>query len=101
MRPPLTDDQFSALVVVELNLIFGVDVLAQANAAYLWANLAFSLILVAPAVWILRNLSFKNTDNPVIRALVHGNGGMRMVAALVFLKALQEFEDEEKSGTAR
>ena len=54
-----------------------------------------------PAVWVLRNLSFKNTDNPVIRALVHGNGGQQMVAALEFLKALQEFEEEEKNGTAR
>jgi len=36
-----------------------------------------------------------------IRALVHGGGGKQMIAALEFLKALQEFEDEEKNGTAR
>ena len=65
---------------------------SHANAAYLWANLAFSLILLVPAVWILRNLSFKNAGNPVIRALVHGSGGKQMIAALEFLKALQEFE---------
>lgn len=76
------------------------DVLAHANAVYLWANLAFSLILVVPAVWVLRNLSFRNTDNPVIRALVHGNGGKQMIAALEFLNALQEFENEDNIGTA-
>jgi hypothetical protein len=76
------------------------DVLTQSNPAYLWANLAFSLILIAPAAWILRNLSLKNIDNPVIRALVHGSGGKQMIAALEFLKALQEFEDGEKNGTS-
>jgi hypothetical protein len=86
--------------VVGLNLFFGVDVLAHPDASFLWTNLAVSLVFVVPAVWVLRNLSFKNTDNPVIRALVHGNGGKQMVAALEFLKALQEFEGEERNGTA-
>jgi hypothetical protein len=98
--PVLMLPLYMAYVVVGLNLSFGMDVLVQSNAAYLWANLAFSLILVVPAVWILRNLSFKNVDNPVIRALVHGNGGTQMIAALEFLKALREFENEEKNGTA-
>jgi hypothetical protein len=97
--PVLMLPLYMAYVVVGLNLIFGMDVLAQSNAAYLWANLAFSLILVVPAVWILRNLSFRNVDNPVIRALVHGNGGKQMVAALEFLKALQEFENDQQNGT--
>ena len=91
--PVLMLPLYMAYVVVGLNLVFGMDVLAQSSAAYLWANLAFSLILVVPAVWILRNLSFKNVDNPVIRALVHGSGGKQMVAALAFLKTLQEFEN--------
>jgi hypothetical protein len=82
-----------------LNLVSGMDVLAQSSGPYLWANLAFSLILVAPAVRILRNLSFKNADNPVIRALVRGDGGKQLVAALEFLKALQEFEGEDRNGT--
>ncbi len=98
--PVLMLPLYMAYVVVGLNLVFGMDVLTQSNAAYLWANLAFSLILIAPAVWVLRNLSFKNVDNPVIRALVHGSGGKQMIAALEFLKALQQFEHEDKNGTA-
>lgn len=98
--PVLMLPLYMVYVVVGFNLLFGVDVLAHPDASFLWANLAVSLVFIAPAVWILRNLSFKNTDNLVIRALVHGNGGRQMVAALEFLKALQEFEDEQ-NGTAK
>jgi hypothetical protein len=98
--PVLMLPLYMAYVAVTFDLFFGIDVLANAKAGFLWANLAVSLIFVAPAVWVLRNLSFKNTDNPVIRAFVHGNGGTQMVAALEFLTALQEFEDEDRNGTA-
>jgi hypothetical protein len=92
---------YMVYVVVGLNLFFGMDVLAQSNPAYLWANLLVSLIFIAPAVWIFRNLSFKNIGNPVIRALVEGSGGKQMIAALEFLKALRAFEDEEQNGAAK
>jgi hypothetical protein len=101
LLPVLMLPLYMAYVSVMFNLVFGIDVLAYGKAPFLWANLEVSLIFVVPAAWVLRNLSFKNTDNPIIRALVHGNGGQQMVAALEFLKALQEFEEEEKNGTAR
>jgi hypothetical protein len=93
--PVLMLPLYMAYVVVAFNLLFGVDIIAHGDATFLWVNLAVSLVFVVPAVWVLRHLSFKNTDNPVIRALVHGNGGKQMVAALEFLKALQKFEEEE------
>jgi hypothetical protein len=99
--PVLMLPLYMAYVVIGFNLLFGVDILAHPDASFLWTNLAVSLIFIAPAVWILRNLSFKNVDNPVIRALVHGNGGKQMVAALEFLKALREFEEEEKNGATK
>jgi hypothetical protein len=99
--PVLMLPLYMVYVVVGLNLLFGVDVLAHSDATFLWVNMAVSLILIAPAVWVLRNLSFKNVGNPVIRALVHGSGGKQMIAALEFLKALQEFEDEDKNGTTK
>lgn len=92
--PVLMLPLYMAYVAVAFDLSFGIDILAFSKAAFLWANLAVSLIFVAPAVWVLRNLSFKNTENPIIRTLVHGNGGKQMVAALEFLKDLQEFGDE-------
>lgn len=98
--PVLMLPLYMAYVAVTFDLFFGIDILAHGNVAFLWVNLAVSLIFIVPAAWVLRNLSFKNTDNPVIRTFVHGNGGTQMVAALEFLKALQEFEDEDKNGTA-
>jgi hypothetical protein len=99
--PVLMLPLYMAYVAVTFDLFFHIDIFANARTGFLWANLAVSLIFIVPAVWVLRNLSFKNTNNPVIRAFVHGNGGEQMVAALEFLKALQEFEEEEKNGTAR
>lgn len=89
---------YMVYVVIGLNLVFGWDVLAYADKMFLWANLLVSLIFIAPAVWVFRNLSFKNIGNPVIHALVHGGGGKQMIAALEFLEAIQEFEDEDKNG---
>ena len=99
--PVLMLPLYMAYVVVAFNLFFGVDIIAHGDATFLWVNLAVSLVFVVPAVWVLRNLSFKNTDNSVIRALVHGNGGTQMIAALEFLNALQAFENEENGTTKK
>jgi hypothetical protein len=88
---------YMVYVVLGLNLLFGWDVLAHGNKAFLWANLVVSLILVAPAVWLFRNLSFENIGNPVIRALLHGSGGKQMIAAMEFLRLLRDFEGNEKT----
>ncbi len=92
---------YMVYVVLGLNLIFGWDILAHGDPAFLWANVVVSLIFIAPAVWVFRKLSFKNIDNPVIRALVHGGGGQQMLSALQFLKTLQEFQDEQQNGAAK
>jgi hypothetical protein len=105
LLPVLMLPLYMAYVSVMFKLVFEIDILAYGKPPFpppfIWANLAVSLIFVVPAVWVLRNLSFKNTDNPIIRAFVHGNGGEQMVAALEFLKGLQEFEVEEKNGISR
>jgi len=92
--PVLMLPLYMAYVSVTFNLFFGVDVLAYGNPGFLWANLVVSLLFIVPAVWVLRHLSFKNTDNPVIRIFLHRNGGTQMLGALEFLKTLQEFEEE-------
>ena len=97
--PVLMLPLYLAYVAVGFDLFFGVDLFAHAGAAFLWVNLVVSVIFIVPAIWVLHHLSFKNTDNPVIRALVHGNGGKQVVSALEFLKTLREFEDEEENGT--
>jgi hypothetical protein len=99
--PVLMLPLYMVYIVLGFNLLFGADLLAHPDPTFLWVNLAVSLIFVAPAVWVVRNLSFKNIGNPVIRALVHGGGGKQMIAALEFLRVLQEFEGEDKNGTAK
>ena len=91
---------YMVYVVLGLNLIFGWDILAHGDPAFLWVNLAVSLIFIAPVVWLCRHLNFKNIGNPVVRVFVEGGGGQQMVAALEFLKALEKFETEERDGTA-
>ena len=93
--PVLMLPLYMVYIVLGFNVLFGVDILAHGDRTFLWANLAVSLIFLAPAIWIFRNLSFSNIGNPVIRILVHGAGGKQMIAAMEFLKALQEFEDED------
>ncbi len=101
LLPVLMLPLYMAYVSVTFNLFFGIDIIRYGNRPFLWVNLAVSLLFIIPSVWVLRHLSFKNTDNPIIRAFVHGNGGQEMVAALEFLKTLQEFEEEEKNGIVR
>jgi hypothetical protein len=98
--PVLMLPLYMVYIVLGLNLLLGVDVLAHPDPTFLWVNLAVSLIFLPPAIWVFRNLSFRNIGHPVIRALIHGDGGKQMLAALEFLKALQEFEDEDKNGNA-
>jgi len=85
---------YMVYVVLGLNLFFGWDILAHGNPAFLWSNFVFSAILIGPTVWIFRNLNFENAGNPVIRALVSGSGGKEMIAAMQFLKTVQDFESD-------
>jgi hypothetical protein len=98
--PVLMLPLYLVYVALGFNLLFGVDILAHGDRTFFWVNLIVSLIFLAPAIWVFRNLSFSNIGNPVIRVLVHGAGGKQMIAAMEFLKALREFETEDPSMTA-
>jgi hypothetical protein len=98
--PVLMLPLYLVYVVLGFNLLFGVDILAQGDRTFLWINLVVSLIFLAPAIWVFRNLSFSNIGNPVIRVLVHGAGGKQMIAAVEFLNALREFEAEDSVAAA-
>jgi hypothetical protein len=98
--PVLMLPLYMVYVVLGFNVLFGVDILAHGDGTFLWVNLVVSLIFLAPAIWVFRNLSFSNIGNPVIRVLVHGAGGKQMIAAMEFLNALREFEAEDPVVTA-
>jgi hypothetical protein len=97
--PVLMLPLYLVYIVLGFNVLFGANILAHGDRTFLWVNLIVSLIFLAPAIWVFRHLSFANIGNPVIRVLVHGAGGRQMIAAMEFLKALQEFENED-SGVA-
>jgi hypothetical protein len=98
--PVLMLPLYMVYIVLGFNVLFGVDILAHGDRTFVWANLIVSLLFLAPAIWVFRNLSFSNIGNPVIRVLVHGAGGKQMIAAMEFLKALREFEAEDPVLTA-
>ncbi len=98
--PVLMLPLYMVYIALGFNVLFGVDILARGDRTFLWVNLIVSLIFLAPAIWVFRNLSFSNIGNPVIRVLVHGAGGKQMIAAMEFLKALREFEAEDPVVTA-
>lgn len=91
---------YMVYVVLGLNLLFGWNILAQGDRAFLWTNLIVSLAFVGPAFWLFRNLRFENIGNPVIRLLLHGGGGKQIIAAMESLKALEEFKAEGETVVA-
>jgi hypothetical protein len=85
---------YMAYLALGFDLLFGVDILAQGAPALLWANFALGAVFFAPAVWLFRNLSFRNAGHPLVRIFIEGAGGKQLVAAIDFLGRVEEFETE-------
>jgi tRNA A-37 threonylcarbamoyl transferase component Bud32 len=88
---------YMAYVALGFDLFFGVNVLAHASRFYIYANLVVSLALLVPALWLFRNLNFRNAGHPVIRVFIKGTGGKALLAAMEFLKRTEEIEAEEQN----
>ncbi len=86
---------YFAYIVLGFDLLFGVNILAQGDRAYIYANVALSLAFFLPAIWVFRNLNFRNAGHPVIRAFINGAGGRQLLAATDFLNQIEEFKAEE------
>lgn len=86
---------YFAYVVLGFDLLFRVNILTQGSRAYIFANLALSLLFILPAIWVFRNLNFRNTGHPVIRALIKGAGGEQVLAAIDFINRIKQFEAQE------
>jgi hypothetical protein len=85
---------YFAYVAIGFDLLFGVNILARANRAYIYANVAVSVALFLPAIWLFRNLNFRNAGHPVIRLFINGAGGKQLLAATDFLNQIEEFKAE-------
>ncbi len=84
-------------LVLGSDLLFGVDILARGDWTFLYANAALSLAFFAPALWIFRNLNFRNADHPVIRVFINGAGGKQLLAAMDFLDRIEKFKADERN----
>jgi hypothetical protein len=58
---------------------------------------AVSLMFLLPAIWLFRNLNFRNVGHPVIRVFINGAGGKEVLAATDFLNQIEEFKAEEQN----
>ncbi|MGA9452720.1 MAG: hypothetical protein WBW41_15405 [Verrucomicrobiia bacterium] len=88
---------YFAYIVLGFDLLFGVNILAQGDRAFIYANAALSVALFLPAIWVFRNLNFRNASHPVIRIFINGAGGKPLLAAADFLNRIDQFKAEEQN----
>ncbi len=88
---------YFAYIVLGFDLLFGVNILAQGDRAFIYANAALSVALFLPAIWVFRNLNFRNAGHPVIRIFINGAGGKPLLAAADFLNRIEQFKAEEQN----
>jgi hypothetical protein len=86
---------YFAYIVIGFDLLFGVDMLAQGDRAYIYENVVLSVTFFLPAIWLFRNLNFRNAGHPIIRLFINGAGGKQLLAATDFLNQIEEFKAEE------
>ncbi|HUK49113.1 MAG TPA: hypothetical protein VLW06_16035 [Terriglobales bacterium] len=66
-----------------------------ARSRLIYANVVVSVAFFLPAIWLFRNLNFRNAGHPVIRLFINGAGGKQLLAAADFLNQIEEFKAEE------
>ena len=82
--------------VIGFDLLFGINILARADRAYIYANVAVSVAFFLPAIWLFRNLNFRKAGHPVIRLFINVAGGKQLLAATDFLNQIEEFKGGEQ-----
>jgi len=88
---------YFAYLALGFDLLFGVNILAVAGRPYIFANAAVSLAFALPALWLFRNLNFRNAGHPVIHFFINDAGGKELLAATDFLNRLEQFKAEEQN----
>jgi len=88
---------YFAYIVLGFDLLFGVNILTQGDRAFIYANVVVSVAFFLPAIWVFRNLNFRNAGHPVIRIFINGAGGKQLLAATDFLNRIEQFKAEEQN----
>jgi len=81
---------WAAFGIVAAKALFGIE---NYSLAWLWANVAFGLLLIPLAVWWSKKYGDRVGRSPFIRRLMRDIAGHNLNAAEAFLAGLAEFED--------
>lgn len=80
------------LLIVALKGLFDVDAYATFSSAWLIANVAFGLLVVALALWVSRRYAGRVTKSAALRWLMDNLAGRDLRNAIAFLHSLAQFE---------
>ncbi len=82
-------------IPIFFSVLFGVDITEHAPMDWIIWNLVICIFLFAPAsYWLSRKLSPKNVDKKWMNKVLKGSGS-QIDDAIVFLREIEEFEQEE------
>ncbi|NBC02254.1 MAG: hypothetical protein GVY20_00970 [Bacteroidetes bacterium] len=85
---------YMAFLVVGFEILFGTDVIREADRSFLILNVILSILFVFVGSWIHNKLSPQNADKEWLNWLIQGSGS-QVNEALEFLKEIDEFERNE------
>lgn len=86
---------YPLLLLLAGKMIFNVDFMEPAHKAYFLSNVAFDIILLPLALWLINKLSSKNINSTVAKTLLMGSGWYQANAAYQFLGEIEDFERQE------
>jgi len=86
---------YMAYILLGFKLFFNVDLSLHADRHWLIVQVIISLVLIIPAVWLSRELSFKGTSHKWVRRLIDDSGDNPIAAAVRLLDEVREFENED------
>jgi len=85
---------YMVFVVMFFKVIFGIDIVANADTGWLLWQLPVMLLFTLGAIWAQKKLSPKNAEKPWMNKLLSGNGS-QITEALSLLDEIEQFEKEK------
>lgn len=88
---------FMAHIFFWTELLLDFDLYPVADPTWFWANVGLSAALVAPTIWLIRNLGRPARSPKWVARLVRSVGGKELQQALSHLDELQSFQGTPRS----
>lgn len=75
--------------------LFIPDILLKEGSVTYWAvQGTVTALFILAAVWLYKNISYKNINKKWLKKLIEGDGGTTVSKAIVFIKEIGEFKKE-------